>query len=80
MDSSNGNTKTVLVESLNQMKKMNYSFIHSLIIFFVVVVCLYNLTIQQTDGQMWEKLLLFSFGLIIPTPKNDKSENGSNAK
>jgi hypothetical protein len=57
--------------------QINYSFIHSLIILFVVMVCLYNLTIQQTDGQMWEKLLLFSFGLIIPTPNNSHNNNNN---
>lgn len=54
---------------------MNYSFLHSLIIVIVVCMSLYNLTFNQGDGQLWRDLLLFSFGLVLPIPKKDKSTN-----
>ena len=68
-----------MIEGLKKIlsSQMNYSFVHSLIILVVVTICLYNLTITAKDSQMWEKLLLFTFGLIIPMPNSDKKINDS---
>ena len=31
---------------------------------------LYNLSVQSGDQQLWRDLLLFTFGLVIPTPQS----------
>lgn len=77
---TNANTKPLMVEGLKKVlaNQMNYPFVHSLLILVVVTICLYNLTITSKDSQMWEKLLLFTFGMIIPMPKDEKKNDSLN--
>lgn len=55
--------------------KLNYSLFHALIILIVVCISLYNLTMETGDQQLWRDLLMFTFGLVIPTPNSDKIRN-----
>ena len=77
MDPNGSSSKTLIAEAYKKYiaENMNYSFIHSIVILVVVCMSLYNLTIQKGDVQLWRDLLLFSFGLVIPTPKKNINTN-----
>jgi hypothetical protein len=72
MDASREDRKTELVDGFKNILSGSYSFLHAIIILIVVSISLYNLTFQIGDVQLWRDLLLFTFGLVIPTPQGKK--------
>jgi high-affinity K+ transport system ATPase subunit B len=77
MDTSRSNSRLLIIEGFKKFfsEKINYTFFHAIIILIVVCMSLYNLSFHpQTDKQLWRDLLLFTFGLIIPTPQ-EKPKN-----
>ena len=80
MDSGYPNQKTVMFEAANKFigHTANYSFLHACVIIIVLTVSLYNLTFRDGDNSLFRDLLLFTVGLVIPSPSNDKSKQQDN--
>ena len=71
VDSGESNGRSVITNHISNFLKPNInSIVHSVIILMVVCVSLYNLSVRQGDNQFWRDVLMFSFGLVIPTPSS----------
>src|SRR6266516_479098 len=71
MDSARSSIRTPIAGVSNFLtEQVNYSVYHSIVILIVVCMSLYNLSVQSGDQQLWRDLLLFTFGLVIPTPQS----------
>ena len=72
MDSSGIGSKAI-IDSTRKFFDSNttYTLLHAIVILMVLSISLYNLTFKTGDTQLWRDLLIFCFGLVIPSP-NDK--------